>query len=59
MGNPVKQYIITTGIHATAWMLFFLLPIFIVQYSSSRNYTADNPTRSLLNCILYQLFRFD
>lgn len=47
MGNPVKQYIITTGIHATAWMLFFLLPIFIVQYSSSRNEPPPIPLITL------------
>ncbi len=47
MGNPVKQYIITTGIHATAWMLFFLLPIFIVQYSSSRNEPPPMPLLTL------------
>lgn len=47
MSNPLKQHIITAGIHATAWMLFFLLPIFIFQYTGSHRSPLPLPLIAL------------
>lgn len=37
MSTSLKQHIITTGIHTIAWMLFFLLPILIIEYTGSHS----------------------